>query len=86
MKPKAATDGRGQPKDIQTFFHLRPCKHTQVTKHEETMVTVGKEEETLPMDVEDGKSEDSGRGDSEILEPLDGHWEYQEIRIYVSSV
>ena len=77
MKPKGATDGRGQPKDIQTFFNIRSRLG---------WLQIGQEEGTIPMDVEDGKSEDSGRGDSEILEPLDRHWEYQEFRIYVSSV
>ena len=70
MKPKGATDGRGQPKDIQTFFNIRSRQ----------------EQGPIPMDVEDGQSEDSGRGHSEILEPPDEHWEYQEFRIYVSSV
>ena len=96
MKPKAATDGRGLPKDIQTFFNLWPCKHTRVIKHDEHMVLaqnawlqIGQEEEEegeIPMDQEDGTSELILEEETEILEPLDGHCEYQAIRIYVSTV
>lgn len=47
------------------------------------------EEEIIREDMEDGNSEaskDSGRGNSEIVEPEEGYDEYAELTVYVSTV
>jgi len=93
---KTTTNSNGEPKDRQTWFSLNPKKYTQVVKQEQHMLFASNrtwieiiEEEIIREDMEDGKSEaseDSGRGNSEILEPEEGYDKHPELTVYVSTV
>lgn len=71
----------GEPKDRQTWFSLISRKRTPVIKHEENMMFAAK-----GRDQEDGNSEDSRRGSSEILKPDKDYNERPELTVYVTAV